>query len=217
MPTIPKLLKTGSCYHIFNRGVEKREIFLDDSYYRRFTETVNYYQRAQPIKLSFHLKETEQPGSENNGKKLVSILCFCLMPNHYHLILKQLDDNGITKFMNDISNSYTRYFNTRLKRSGHLFQGSFKSKLIGSEESFLQVSRYIHLNPQDIHPEGGKQFIEAYPYSSYRLFLGHVNKFGPTLREDVIEYINSAKEYQEFVESKIGLKPGTGIENLILE
>lgn len=217
MPTIPKLLRTGYYYHIFNRGVEKRRIFLDDSYYQRFTKTLDYYQRSQPIKLSSHLQETERLESVGDGPRLVSILCYCLMPNHYHLVLKQLEDGGITKFMNDIANSYTRYFNTRLKRSGHLFQGGFKSKLIDSEESFLQVSRYIHLNPHELHPEGGKLFIKNYPYSSYKLFLGRTKKYGPCLREDVDELINSSNEYQKFVESKVGLKSETGIENLVFE
>ena len=217
MPTIPKLLKTGCYYHVFNRGVEKRRIYLDDSYYQRFIKTLDYYQRAQAIRLSFHLNETEPSESEKDGKRLVSVLCYCLMPNHYHLVLKQLEDGGITKFMNDIANSYTRYFNTRLKRSGHLFQGGFKSKLIDSQESFLQVSRYIHLNPYDLHPEGARMFIKNYPYSSYRIFLGLAQKYGPCLHEDIKGFINSEKEYREFVESKIGLKSETGIESLVFK
>ena len=217
MPTIKKILVTGNIYHIYNRGNEKRIIFPDDTYFKRFIKTIDYYRFIQPIKLSTHIIDEEKdPEHKLNQElsELVQVLAFCLMPNHFHLVLRQKIDGGITKFMNDVSNSYAKYFNLKNNRVGPLFQGSFKAKSIDSGESFMQVTRYIHLNPSEFHPSGG---IHGYPYSSYDLYIGKTEKIGPSLAVNIKDLINSPKEYREFVESKIGLKPGVGIGDLILE
>ena len=224
--TLPKQLKNGFFYHVYNRGVEKRKIFLDNSYYQRFLTTLNHYQFEQKIRLSIFLTSPKEERERLNPaeqirSKLVQVLCLCLMPNHFHLVLKQLVEGGISKFMNDISNSYARYFNTRTRRVGPLFQGRFKAKLIDSQESFLQVTRYIHLNPLELHPVGVKaeraRFLRNYPYSSYQVFLNQAKIFGPSQNREIQPLINSAQSYREFVESKIGGDPSSGIEPLILE
>ena len=226
MPSCPKLLKTGSIYHVFNRGVEKRIIFPDKSYYQRFLTTLNYYKDNQPerLSLSAHLdnKVSIQPRAREH---LLSILCFCLMPNHFHLVLKQLTDGGISRFMNDIANSYTKYLNTRLERVGHLFQGSFKSKLIETESSFLQVTRYIHLNPTDLHPEGEKAMgmysteksLREYPYSSYKTYLGKEMAHPICDQSEIRELIGAPNEYRNFIKSKLNQDARLGIENLTLD
>lgn len=126
--------------------------------------------------------------------------------------------------MNDVGNSYARYFNTRNERLGPLFQSRFKAKLIENEESFLQVSRYIHLNPlgfEATHPAGEKNSLisalEGYHYSSYNLFINGNEKFSLCERSAIEEYTKNPKSYKEFVESKINQDPSLGIESLILE
>lgn len=228
MPSCPKLLKTGSVYHVFNRGVEKRIIFPDKSYYQRFLTTLNYYKDNQPERLSLSAHLDNKPLTQPEAtKRLVSILCFCLMPNHLHLVLKQLADDGISRYMNDIANSYTRYLNTRLERVGHLFQGSFKSKLIETEASFLQVTRYIHLNPLDLyfHPEGEKaigislmeKMLRKYPYSSYETYLGKEMAYPICDRSEIQELSETLGDYKSFVKSRIGQDARLGIENLTLD
>lgn len=226
MPSRPKLLKTGFIYHVFNRGVEKRIIFPDRSYYQHFMTALSFYKKDQPIRLSDHL-DNQLPTQYKNNKSLVALLCFCLMPNHFHLILKQLTEGGVSRFMNNIANSYTKYLNKRLERVGHLFQGSFKSKLIESEESFLQVSRYIHLNPLSLipHPEGENTtgisemnaFLKKYPYSSYGIYLGTPRDTSPCDRREIRKLTKMNAEYENFVIAKIGQDSRVGIEDLTLD
>mgnify|MGYP001594228113 CR=1 FL=1 len=221
MPERRPHLASDSIYHIFNRGVEKRVTFSDQSYYKHFLQTLLYYQTQPPVRLSW--KREESVKAEKLHDKLVEILGFCLMTNHFHLLLKQLIDGGITKFMSNIANSYTRYFNTRQERGGPLFQGIFKAKLIESQDSFWQVSRYIHLNPQDLYPTTinthleGVEAIRDYHYSSYNVYLGKLDKYELCRSESITEFVPTPSEYQEFVEAKIGMDSRTGIEELILD
>lgn len=175
MPTPKRKFYTGEIYHIYNRGVEKREIFLDHSYYLRFFQTLDYYRHKRFIRLSFRLKEIKTLEASKKGELLVKLFGYCLMPNHFHLLIKQNAASGISKYLNDLSNSFARYFNIRNVRTGPLFQSPFKAKPIETWESFLQVSRYIHLNPVELfhlHPSGAIwDFLVNYPYSSLRDYV----------------------------------------------
>lgn len=122
-------------------------------------------------------------GRVANNQPLVKILCYCLMPNHFHLLLKQITDNGIQEFVKKVCGGYTSYFNIKNERQGHLFQGPFKAVLVDKESQFLHLSRYIHLNALDLFQpewregkitdwEGAKNFLEQYPWSSYPVFVG---------------------------------------------
>src|SRR3989344_8672090 len=134
-------LVTDSFYHIYNRGVEKRIIFQNSKDYQRFLETINFYRlHPTPRKLSTHIKFNFPPIPKHMLQNpLIEVICFCLMPNHFHLLLRQLTDNGITEFMRRISDSFTRYFNTKYERVGPLLQGPFKAKVIESDEYLLQL------------------------------------------------------------------------------
>ena len=181
-------------YHIFNRGVEKRTTFLDKRCYQRFMETMDYYRvKNPPVRFSYK----DRPSLINTNKNdspLVEILSFCLMPNHFHLLLRQVEEKGITTFLNKLSNSYTKYFNTKYKRVGPLFQGSFKAVRIEDDEQLLHVSRYIHLNPYVGYLVKN---LRTYPYSSYREFLDLAKGF---CKKDVIlDYFESPAHYETFV------------------
>lgn len=144
------------------------------------------------------------------------------MPNHFHFLIKQARENGISIFLSDIQNSYTKYFNIKSQRIGNLLQGPFKFKEITDEGSVLQVSRYIHLNPimsSKANPNGSLKKPEDYPYGSYREWL-NPNKSGLVDKEQLLEWLEIAggiKKYKEFVESMISRVPEVGIEDLIIE
>src|SRR3989344_6077012 len=133
-------------YHIYNRGSEKRPIFENQRDYQRFLKTLIYYQIEGP-KPRFSKFPSLAITKLDENRKLVEILAYCLMPNHFHLLLKQVRDKGITEFLSNLSNSYTKYYNTKYNRVGHLFQSEFKAVIMESNEQLLHVSRYIHLNP----------------------------------------------------------------------
>src|SRR3989344_5153880 len=136
----------GHFYHVYNRGSERRSTFENQRDYQRFLKTLKYYQIEGP-KPRFSKFPSLTITKLDNSKRLVEIIAYCLMPNHFHLLLKQVRDNGITESLSKVSNSYTKYFNTKHSRVGHLFQGEFKAVIIESDEQLVHVSRYIHLNP----------------------------------------------------------------------
>ncbi len=142
---------TDSYYHVMNRGVEKRVTFIDDQDYQRFLAILSYYQRENPpISYSQRFRLKIQPlglDMHDWGPSLVDIISYCLMPNHFHLLLRQRVDGGIPTFLGRVANSYTRAFNTRVHRIGPLFQGVYKSVGIQSNEQLVHVVRYHHLNP----------------------------------------------------------------------
>jgi len=125
---------------------------------------------------------------------LIEIISFCLMPTHIHLILKQMSDNGISKYLSRVLNSYARYFNTKHKRVGPLWAGRFKNVLISNDEQLLHLTRYIHLNPTSANLV---RKPEDWPYSSYREFIGASNKNHICSFENILNL--DIKEYENFV------------------
>lgn len=185
----------GQFYHVFNRGVEKRTTFIDKRDYDRFVDSLNYYRaRDQHVRFSFRGRMRIDDKDLLSGPLFAELVCYCLMPNHFHLLLKQVTDNGITTFLSKLSNSYTKYFNTRHKRVGPLFQGSFKAVRIESDEQLLHVSRYIHLNPLIDYLS---KDIRTYRYSSYLEYLG-INK-GFCHKNYIIDSFLSGEVYEKFV------------------
>jgi len=164
------ILANGEIHHMINRGVEQVSTFLDKRDYSRFLETCTYYQKVNPpVRFSFK-KRVPKKRLLNLGKQknLIEIICYCLMPNHFHFLLKQTEDDGISSFVSKVTNSYTRYFNIRHRRKGHLFQGPFKAVRIAADEQLIHVSRYIHLNPVvDYLVEDPKDYL----FSSYQEYL----------------------------------------------
>lgn len=147
MPIRTTPFANGYFYHLFNRGVEKRIIFQDDRDYIHFLKILGYYQYAGP-KLSYSRTNEKQIKIVKTNEKIIEIISYCLMPNHFHLLIKQLKENGIPEFIRKISDGYTKYFNTKHHRVGPLFQGSYKAVLIESDQQLTHLSRYIHLNPR---------------------------------------------------------------------
>lgn len=197
MPYRSIAFTNSNFYHIFNRGVEKRKIFSSNEDYERFLEAMYYYQFDGPKpKLSIHKRFRLVEFYKN--PKIVDIICYCLMPNHFHLLIKQLRDKGTQDFIRKLLNSYTKYFNTKYDRDGHLFQGAFKAVTVDTDNQLLHLSRYIHLNPL---VSKITNTLETYKYSSYPFYIGFGNNKLST-EKPLMSFFNSAKEYRKFVEDQ---------------
>ncbi len=203
MPQRLDPLVTDEIYHVINRGVASMPIFVNDRYYQRFLEAALYYQhRKLPLRFSYFARLPQSAKTDAlsrlSKEYFVEIICYCLMPNHFHFLLKQLVDNGITNFMHKFSDSYTHYFNVKNSRKGPLFQGRFKSVRVETEQQLLHVSRYIHLNPYSGGLIKKTSELKEYPYSSLPEYLG-LTKNSICQKEIITGYFKNKRSYQEFV------------------
>jgi len=170
-------LINGQIYHVINRGVASIPIFRNKKDYIHFTNTFSYYQfQNPPIRFSVFMKlsnqrRTEIIESRSNDTKNVSILAYCLMPNHFHFLLKQLKDNGIREFSRLASDSFAKYINTKYARKGPLMEGRFKNVLIETDDQILHVQRYIHLNPYSSYIVKDFSQLIDYRFSSLGEYL----------------------------------------------
>lgn len=152
MPYRKVIFTDGEIYHVFNRSVNKETIFNNKKEIDRFFSLINFYQFKSNISYSRYcfldkLQQTSIKKLSTFSNQLVEIYAFCLMPNHYHLLVKQLLPKGLPIFISKIQNGFAKYYNIKNERHGSLFCGMFKVVLIKSDEQFNHVSRYIHLNP----------------------------------------------------------------------
>lgn len=186
-------------YHILNRGVNKQLIFSDERDYSRFLQTLYYYQFSGP-KPKFSTYKRFQKNDFESNPKIIEIICFCLMPNHFHLMLRQLSEGGVVEFMSKVTNSYTKYFNTRHSRTGYLVQGEFKAVYIETDEQLLHTSRYIHLNPlvADLVKD-----LTTYMYSSYPDFVG-LSKSSLCNPEPILGFFKTKFAYKTFIDDHEG-------------
>ena len=166
-------LINGKYYHIFNRSIAKYLIFNDSSEYSRMVDIIGLFRFADfRQSYSNFIKLTPKCQAElkkplQNSPVLVEIIAYCLMPTHFHLILKQNIDNGITNYMARVQNSYSRYFNMTHKRKGPLWEGHFSNVLIESDELMFHVTRYIHLNPVTVKIVEQPEDWDYYSYKEY--------------------------------------------------
>ncbi len=157
-----KFYLPNSIYHIYNRGVEKRIIFDDDQDYNVFLSYIKEYLSPQGVTLRYRGLQGKYHGE-------ITLLAFCLMPNHLHLLIKQCDKNSIKKFTQSLFTRYSMYFNKKHKRIGGLFQSTYKATNVIDTEHLLYISKYIHRNPSEIT----KNLTKV--YSSYSDYLGLIN------------------------------------------
>lgn len=192
----------GEIYHIFNRSVAQQPIFLNSRDYLRAVEVLKFYQYGKPpLRYSFYNRLPKDQKEKflsqlESMKKIVDIICFCLMPNHFHFLIRNLTENGIREFISNFQNSYAKYFNVKHQRTGNLFQPMFKAVRIESNEQLIHVSRYIHLNPVTayiIEADG----LESYPWSSYPTYMNSIMDF--TKKESILGFFKSVEEYKKFV------------------
>ncbi len=215
-------------YHIYNRGVDKRKVFLNKNDYIRFLHDLYEFNDKNPAPEFSRVKNVGSLASHiESRKKLVNVICFCLMPNHFHLIIEQLIDDGISRFMHKLGTGYTNGFNLKYKRSGSLFQGTFKAVYIKNETYLTHLSRYIHLNPVELKEKNWKEsgikdwekaneLLENYRYSSYLDYIGKENFPSIINRKLILDIFDNEKKYKKFVREWL-VKDLSNIEDLILE
>jgi len=174
MPKRKTPLVSNEIYHVYTRSVAQQPIFRNKKEFTVFTNLIEYYKFPNPLLRFSHysrLNSKERAKFLNNlykqNQNLVNIYAFCLMPNHYHLLLKQTSDNGIMNFIRLCQNSYARYLNSKTKRFGSLFQSPFKALRIETDEQFTHVARYIHLNPLSSYILKNFSELKSYKWSSY--------------------------------------------------
>ena len=183
---------TGEYYHIFNRGVEQRQIFSDDYDLQRFMKSMEVFNSVDATG-SIYECSFEEKKKNCRVKKLVEIVCYCLNHNHYHLLLKQVRDGGVGEFIRRLGIGYTIYFNLRNKRSGVLFQGRTKYVHVDSNDYLLYLSAYINLNHR-IHKLG-----DRISKSSWMEYIGE-SKSGAYVcsKHIILDQFKNNKEYKSF-------------------
>ena len=221
------VLKTyveNSYYHIYNRGVEKRIIFIDEQDYGVFLGYLKEYlsppEDPKLLREEFTFKGESFKGiprQPNNYSKDIDLLVYCLVPNHFHLLVKQNSSRSIENFMRSLLTRYSGYFNKRHDRIGSLFQGPYKAVLIDNDNYLLHFSKYIHLNPQEFTDD----LLGA--HSSYSEYLRKRNSFW--VKPDLILsffdqaaniFLKGHNTYKNFVEDK-KLDSTTVLGKLILD
>ena len=183
----------GEFFHVYNRGVDKRVIFTDSYDIRRFFKSMVEFNTIDPIGSLYENSFLQLGGPT---PKLVNIIAYCLNPNHFHFILEQLVDGGISEFMKRLGGGYTGYFNNKYDRSGSLFQGKFKNVHIDSNEYLLHVSAYVNLNDR-VHQLGGRTPKLVASMSSWKEYMDKEMR-GICEKEIILEQFKTSKEYEEY-------------------
>ena len=207
-------------YHIFSRSIAKYEIFNNSEDYQRIVNILDLYRYAD---FNYKYSGFNELSIINQGaiwaslrkteNYLIEIAAYCLMPTHIHLLLKQVADHGITKYMAKVLNSYSRYFNIRHKRTGPLWASRFKSVLVSDDEQLLHLTRYMHLNPTSA---GLVKAPEDWPHSSYLEYIGRDKLEDICSFSDLIDL--TPKEYKKFVLDRKSYQRGlTRIKNILID
>lgn len=191
-------------YHVFSRGVDKRDIFLDEDDFERFLRTMREFNNKEPIGgLHMHQFHRDQLIKEfGSPDPLVHIICYCLNPNHFHMVLEQVAERGIERFIQRIGTGYTKYFNARHRRSGVLFQGRFKAAHITTNEYLAHVSVYVNLNDR-VH-----QLRSPASKSSWKEYIQGMDdshKDAMCKKQIILKQFQSLDEYKRYAEKNLPL------------
>jgi len=214
-------LVTREYYHLYNKSIADERIFANLENLAKILEITDYYRFNQRIRLSkfFELPKTAQQIYIKEIQKttpIIDIYSFSFMPNHFHFVVKQLQNDGILKFVSNIQNSYAKYFDLKNNREGSLFLSSFKYKRIIKEEQFFHVCRYVHLNPVTSYIIDFKQ-LTNYPYNSYSCYLNSsLNRF--VNRELIMNFFKTNDRFVKFHQNQVDYQRKLKeIEKLLLD
>jgi REP element-mobilizing transposase RayT len=197
-------LLNNEYYHIYNRGVDKRDIFSDKTDIRRFLESMKEFNRVEKIVSLSNLRKSNQIALKAlSEESLVSIIAYCLNPNYFHFILKQSVDGGIAKFMQKLQAGYTSYFNIKNSRSGSLFQGTFKSQIISNENYFNKIIGYVNKNYQ-IHniPE---RKIDLFFAGDHEYENNNFMFISKTEGEKILEIFGNEKKFKKHCDEIVSI------------
>ena len=235
MPYRKEGFENNRIYHIILRAIDDNLIFKDVSDYYRGIFSIYEFNNAKPVtiqarrkartafkntlKKSYRDPTSIRPIERDERDKFVEISGFCFMPNHIHLLLKQIKENGISKFMQKVGGGYGRYFNDKYKRKGHVFQDTFKSVYVKEDQQFIAVASYIFTNPIALIEHGWKEkgirshsikevmkFLEEYKWSSYQDCIGIKNFNSVTQRDFLLEMMGGENGCKNIVEDWVSHK-----------
>lgn len=199
--TVPFI--SNQVYHVFNRSIARLPIFIEKNDYERVLDLINYYRFSKPPlrfshykRLSIEQKVEFKKSFMIDENSMLEILAYCIMPNHFHFLLKPKKDNAVSDFMRNLQNSYSKYFNTKRERTGSLFQFMFKAVRMETDQQLLHVSRYIHLNPVTSYLREIED-LEFYEWSSFKDYVFNTNSF--VNKEMVLGGFKSEQDYRKFV------------------
>ncbi|PIQ91833.1 MAG: hypothetical protein COV70_01845 [Parcubacteria group bacterium CG11_big_fil_rev_8_21_14_0_20_39_22] len=196
-------IATGEYYHVFNRGVDKRKIFNDSMDSFRFLQSMILFNSVAPVRSLFSvLKDENCKGDsivKNDDEILVEIVAYCLNPNHFHLILRQSVDGGISEFMKRLGGGYTLYFNEQNGRSGSLFQGKYKYTRISTNKQLLHVSAYVNLNDKGHKIKTSDTSVIRSSWSEYT----KLNTYEICEKNTVLGQFKSKQQYEKFAKDSL--------------
>jgi putative transposase len=218
--------KQGEFYHLYNRGTDKRKIFMDPADHWRFIYLLYLCNGSRPVRVENILERVKEKKKnskvqkgptllkifdEERGKELVDIGAYCLMSNHFHLLVYEKNEGGTSEFMKKLSTAYAMYFNRKYERSGALFEGRFKAQHVNKDNYLRHLFGYIHLNPVTLidskwkeegvrNKKETKNFLQEYLYSSYLDYTG-VRKKNPILNKSAFPSYFKDQNFNDFIES----------------
>ncbi len=212
----------GEYYHLYNRGTEKRIIFLDEEDHNRFVSLLYLCNSGIPIHRSdYRTNSLRGLFLINRETTLVDIGAYCLMPNHFHILLREHADGGVSMFMKKLLTAYAMYFNKKYERTGTLFEGPFRSRHVSRDEYLKYLFAYIHLNPIGIIDAGWKKkrignkaaanrYLNEYEYSS---FLDYAGGVAPRWQSAILNKLAFPEYFEKRNDFEIYLKDWmTGVE-----
>lgn len=225
MPYRSEQFVNNEIYHIVLRAIDDNLIFKDTNDYYRGIFSVYEFNDIKPVSIKKR-RESRIRFKEGRGRtstfiderdKLVEILCFCFMPNHIHLLLKQIKDDGVTEFMRKFGTGYGGYFNRKYNRKGYVFQNRFKDVHIENDDQLRTVFTYIHTNPISLIEPNWKEmgikesekvikFLEDYKWSSYPDYIGKKNFPSVSEREFMLKIMGGEQGCRDFVENWVRYK-----------
>lgn len=216
-------LAEGEYYHLYNRGTEKRIIYASEADYKRFQTLLYLSNSTNTFHLNDHRGSTSgEMLNLDRGGTLVDLCAYCLMPNHFHLLVREKKAGGISRFMQKLMTAYTMYFNVRHERNGALFQGKYKARHASNDRYLKYLISYIHLNPvQRIEPrwketgishrKRAERFLQEYPYSSYLDYCDHLRHEKNILDVKALpEYFDTPDDFKKHVNAWLSRREEDG-------
>ncbi len=192
----------GEFYHVFNRGNDGRDIFIKEEDFDRFLRAIREFNNGEPMGgLRIHdLHYNKRVKELGSPEPLVNIVCYCLNPNHFHMVLEQVAKQGIERFMQRLGTSHTKFFNAKYQRSGSLFQGKFKSAHIGTDEYLLHVSVYVNLNNR-VHKLRSKASKSS--WNEYIQTVDDHHKDAMCKKQIILKQFRNPAEYRRYAEKNL--------------